>query len=191
MWAPIACKLNLKLIIATISILLWVERIVSNFSCLQTAKSEKREILQKVEFISRIFFNSKIIHQILIKIHHRKKLHHRTRITRILSQKLIIESLKITFKSYRKSAESSRWTILLIRARQKEVKSPNHPMKCSKCIIKLCERKHTMRFLCMGEREGLKCTCICTLSPREARIASATTMGVGIATTTGFYYKKS
>jgi hypothetical protein len=58
-------------------------------------------------------------------------------------------------------------------------------MKCSKCFVKDCGRKYLNRHVCVGEEEGIQCTCICQVSSKEASIASAASFGSGLAAIVG------
>lgn len=58
-------------------------------------------------------------------------------------------------------------------------------MKCSKCFVKECDRKHSNRHLCVGEVEGVKCTCFCQKSLKEFRLASAASVGTGAVVIAG------
>jgi hypothetical protein len=53
-------------------------------------------------------------------------------------------------------------------------------MKCSACENKKCGRKYENRHECVGEKEGIECSCSCQVSLVEEITASAASLGSGI-----------
>lgn len=62
-------------------------------------------------------------------------------------------------------------------------------MKCTQCFINECDRKHSNRYFCVGESEGIKCTCVCQVSSKDANLASAASIGIGVAVIAGKFSK--
>lgn len=58
-------------------------------------------------------------------------------------------------------------------------------MKCSTCEKNECEGKYENRDKCIGEKEGIKCTCICRITRNEAVLSSALSIGTGVAVAAG------
>lgn len=58
-------------------------------------------------------------------------------------------------------------------------------MKCSSCFIKECDRKYSNRNICVGEKEGIRCTCICQASPEDVNVATTASIGSGAAAIAG------
>ncbi|XP_070500613.1 dentin sialophosphoprotein-like [Chironomus tepperi] len=56
-------------------------------------------------------------------------------------------------------------------------------MKCSACENNECEGKYEHRDKCVGEQEGIECTCICRITHNEAILSSAISIGTGVAVT--------
>lgn len=58
-------------------------------------------------------------------------------------------------------------------------------MKCSTCSDNLCEGKYVNRELCVGDKEGIECNCVCKITKKEAFYTNFMTVGSGVATAAG------
>ena len=61
-------------------------------------------------------------------------------------------------------------------------------MKSSACENNECEGKYEHRDKCLGEKEGIQCTCICRITHNEAVLSSALSIGTGVAVAAGWFY---
>lgn len=58
-------------------------------------------------------------------------------------------------------------------------------MKCSACHNNECERSYENRDKCLGEKEGVECTCSCQTSSSEKITRYVASVGAGIAAVSG------
>lgn len=58
-------------------------------------------------------------------------------------------------------------------------------MKCSACHENRCERDYHKRNRCLGDKEGIVCTCTCQVSSDETVGTAVLSIGAGIAAAAG------
>lgn len=58
-------------------------------------------------------------------------------------------------------------------------------MKCSACKNNRCRRQYDNRYICLGERERIECTCTCQVSDLETVVTSAASVVGGVALMAG------
>lgn len=60
-------------------------------------------------------------------------------------------------------------------------------MKCSACKKNRCDREYDKRYHCLGEKEGIDCTCTCQVSDLETVVTSAVSVAGGVALMAGSF----
>lgn len=58
-------------------------------------------------------------------------------------------------------------------------------MKCSACSKNECEAKYENRNKCLGEKEGVECTCSCQVSPSDSKKQKTASILAGAAAVAG------
>lgn len=58
-------------------------------------------------------------------------------------------------------------------------------MKCSACREGKCNGKYENRHLCVGKKEGIKCTCHCHVELSDVIISSTASIGTGVGVVAG------